>query len=427
MNKISTRERIRNHPLIRTLFELEGNQKVLTFLEPLWGIPQNLIAPYATLYMYELGVNDVQIGLLMSIAMFVQMISAFAGGIIADRAGRKVTCNFGDFLGWCIPCVIWAVSQNFWFFLAAIVLNSFEQVNQTAWNCLLIEDAPSGQILHIYTWVTISGLLSVFFAPISGFVISRVSLVPVMRVLYFIFAVCMTVKCLITIRCTKETRQGMKRKEQTKGQSLWYMISEYRYILPRIFQDKPTVKILIIMVLLQMTTQITNNFFSLYTTENLGIQKSFLALFPILRAVIMLIFMFVMQEKLENFPFRIPMGVGFLLYIGSQLILIFSPHRNYIFIILYTIMEAFAFALVVPRKDSMLALYVDPEERARIVSVLGVIMFIFASPSGYIAGKLSSINRQLPFILNMSLYVISGIITIRFNDPLPEYLETEND
>jgi hypothetical protein len=54
-------------------------------------------------------------------------------------------------------------------------------------------------------------------------------------------------------------------------------------------------------------------------------------------------------------------------------------------------------------------------------------MFIFASPSGYIAGKLSSINRQLPFILNMSLYVISGIITIRFNDPLPEYLETEND
>ncbi len=427
MNKIVTRERIRNHPLIRTLFQLEGNQKVLTFLEPLWGIPQNLIAPYATLYMYELGVNDVQIGLLMSIAMFVQMISSFAGGIIADRAGRKTTCNFGDFLGWCIPCVIWAVSQNFWFFLVAVILNSFEQVNQTAWNCLLIEDAPPGQILHIYTWVTISGLLAVFFAPISGLVISRNSLIPVMRVLYLIFAVCMTIKCLITMLYTKETRQGLRRKEQTRHQSLWYMISEYRYILPRIFKDGPTVKILVIMVLLQMTTQITNNFFSIYTTENLGIPKSFLALFPILRAVIMLVFVFVMQEKLEKFPFRIPMEIGFLLYIGSQLILIFSPHKSFLFIILYTIMEAFAFALVVPRKDSMMALYVDPEERARIVSVLGVIMFIFASPSGYIAGKLSSINRQLPFILNMSLYIIAGIITVRFNDPLPEHTETEDD
>lgn len=427
MKHISTRFNLRKHPLIETLFQLEGNPKVLTFIEPLWGIPQSLIAPYITLYMYALGVNDVQIGTLMSISMFVQVFFAFGGGIIADKAGRKNTTIFGDLFGWIIPCFIWAVSQNFWYFLVAIILNSFEQVNQTAWNCLLIEDAKPKVVLNLYTWVTISGLLAVFFAPISGLIISKTSLVPVMRVLYFIFAICMVAKCLITILFATETAQGKRRKKETRHQSIRYMIYEYKYILPKIFKDKPTVKVLAIMVLLHITTQISMNFFSLYATENLLIPKSSLAFFPILRAVIMLVFMFAMQEKLQKLPFRYPMAIGFFIYIGAQAVIIFSPTKSFLFIILYTIMEAFAFALVVPRKDSMLALYVDPEERARIVGVLSVAMFVFASPSGYIAGKLSSINRQLPFYLNMILFIIAMIITVKFTDPLPEHMEYDEE
>lgn len=427
MNKLSARTKLRNHPLIKTLFGLDGNAKVLTLLEPLWGIPANLITPYATLYMYALGVDDVQIGTLMSVSMFIQVFFAFGGGIIADKAGRKNTCIFGDIFGWCIPCIIWAVSQNFWFFLAAIILNSFEQVNQTAWNCLLIEDARPGDVLHIYSWITIAGLMAVFFAPISGLIIRRTSLVPVMRVLYAVFGVCMVIKCLITILFTSETTQGQRRKKETRHQSILYMVREYKYILPKIFKDRPTMKILAIMVLLFMTTQITNNFFALYTTENLLIPKSALSFFPILRSVIMLIFMFAMQERLQDLPFRYPMAIGFFLYICAQAVLIFSPKQSFLFIILYTLLEAFAFALVVPRKDSMLALYVDPEERARIVSVLGVTMFVFASPSGYIAGQLSSINRQLPFYLNMALFVIAFFIIIRFKDPLPIHTELDDD
>lgn len=427
MKKSSTLSKIRSHPLIDTLFQLEGNPKVMTFIEPLWGIPQSLIAPYMTLYMYALGVSDVQIGTLMSISMFVQVFFAFGGGIIADKFGRKTTTIFGDMFGWCIPCVIWAVSQNFWFFLTAIILNSFEQVNQTAWNCLLIEDAKPKVVLNLYTWVTISGLMAVFFAPISGLIIRKTSLVPVMRVLYFIFAFCMLAKCLITYFFTTETAQGRIRKKETRHQSIRYMIYEYKYILPRIFKDKPTVKVLAIMVLLHITTQISNYFFALYTTENLMIPKSALAFFPILRAAIMLIFMFAMQKKLQKLPFRYPMAVGFLIYISAQAVLIFSPTKSFLFIILYTIMEAFAFALVVPRKDSMLALYVDPEERARIVSVLSVAMFVFASPSGFIAGKLSSINRQLPFYLNIILFIIAMVITIGFTDPLPEHVVDDEE
>ena len=50
---------IQEHPLIRVLRENGGNPRTLVLIEPLWGIPYNLIAPFATLYMYTQGITDV--------------------------------------------------------------------------------------------------------------------------------------------------------------------------------------------------------------------------------------------------------------------------------------------------------------------------------------------------------------------------------
>ena len=88
-----------------------------------------------------------------------------------------------------MACLVWSVSNNFWLFLAAAVLNCFEQINQTAWYCLLIEDAHqkgSGGDLHLGQYRWIGGGL---FAPISGLFVSTSSVVPVVRVLYSLFFV----------------------------------------------------------------------------------------------------------------------------------------------------------------------------------------------------------------------------------------------
>ena len=138
------KERIRGlraHPLLQVLADNRGNPRTLVLIEPLWGIPYNLISPFATLYMYTQGITDVQIGLILSITMVVQVLFSFFGGILSDKLGRKATTMMGDFFGWSLACLVWAVSNNFWLFLIAALLNCFEQINQTAWYCLLIEDA----------------------------------------------------------------------------------------------------------------------------------------------------------------------------------------------------------------------------------------------------------------------------------------------
>lgn len=418
-------EAIRAHPLIDLLLTVRGNPRTLILIEPCWGIPYNLIAPFATLYMVAMGVTDVQIGLILSVSMVVQVLFSFGGGIISDKLGRKTTTVLGDLLGWGVACLIWAFSQNFWWFLIAVLLNSFEQVNQTAWQCLLIEDTEQKHLLNIYTWITIGGLLAVFFAPISGALIKEFTLVPVVRVLYFTYAVSMLLKSWITLRSTTETRQGMIRREQTKGVSVWTMVLEYRKLLPMIFRNKATVQTLAVMVIAHITTMINTNFFGLFVHTRLGISEQYLAVFPILRAVVMLLFLFGIQHRLEKLPIKIPMQVGLLIYIVCQLLLLFAPEGRLLPLALFILLEATAHALVMPRKDSMFAMNVNPQERARIMALMTAFMIGFSSPFGYFAGLLSSVDRRLPFVMSIVLYAAAVFVVAFLRGKKPETEECE--
>lgn len=408
---------LHKHPLIELLKNNKGNPKTLILMEPLWGIPYNLITPFATLYMYTRGITDVQIGLILSIAMLVQVIFSFIGGIVTDKLGRKFTTMMGDFFGWSVACLVWAISDNFWLFLTAVIFNSFEQINQTAWYCLLIEDADSKDLLGIYTWVNIGGLVAIFFAPISGLLINSFNVVPVVRVLYIVFAVNMMIKVIITFRHCEETRQGKIRMAETKGTSAFKMLYEYKELIPKVLKNKEIIKVLFVSVILYITNIVNINFFSLYVTQRLGIADRYLAFFPILNAAVMLIFMIAVQHRLETVKFRIPMWIGLVLYASCSLLLILTPIGSIPLIIVYVFVAAVAGALVLPRKDALLQLNINPRERARINALIMSFTIAFASPFGYFAGWLSSIDRRFPFVFTFAIYIVAIIIVGRIREP----------
>lgn len=405
------------HPLIKLLKNNKGNPRTLILMEPLWGIPYNLIAPFATLYMYTQGITDVQIGLLLSISMLVQVVFSFLGGVVTDKLGRKFTTMMGDFFGWSIACIVWAISGNFWLFLIAFLFNSFEQINQTAWYCLLIEDADPKDLLGIYTWVSIGGLVSIFFAPISGLLINTFTVVPVLRVLYLVFAINMMIKVVVTFKYCDETRQGKIRMNETKDTPVLQMLFEYKDLVPKVLKNKEIIKVLFVSVILHITNIISTNFFSLYVTQRLGIADRYLAFFPILNAFVMLIFMFGIQHRLEFVKFRIPIWIGLVLYAACSILLILTPMGSIPFIIIYVFVSAIASALVMPRKDALLQLNIDPKERARINALIMSFTIAFASPFGYLAGWLSSIDRRFPFVFTFAIYILAIIIVGSIRDP----------
>lgn len=411
---------IREHPLIQVLGRNGGNPRTLVLIEPLWGIPYNLIAPFATLYMYTQGVTDVQIGLILSVTMVIQVFFSFFGGILADKLGRKYTTMMGDFFGWALACLVWAVSNNFWLFLAAAVLNCFEQINQTAWYCLLIEDAQPKDLVWIYTWVNIGGLVAIFFAPLSGLFVNSFSVVPVVRVLYFLFALTMMTKCFITFRFCRETRQGKVRRAETKGVSLLHMLGEYRQLIPRLLHDKAVLKAVAVSVILYITNMVSTNFFSLYVTQRLGLSENMLALFPILNAAVMLVFMVGIQHRMSTSKFRAPLWTGLTLYAAAALSLVFSPEGSLGFVLLYVFAAAVGAALVNPRKDALLQLNINPQERARLNALIMASTIALSSPFGYLAGWLSSLDRRLPFVFTFLLFLTAMVVVGRIQEPQVE-------
>jgi uncharacterized membrane protein YeaQ/YmgE (transglycosylase-associated protein family) len=117
------------------------------------------------------------------------------------------------------------------------------------------------------------------------------------------------------------------------------------------------------------------------------------------------------MPRLRGIDFKKPMLVGFIGAMISQLVLITIPEGSYFFLLISILFEACSLAAVNTLTDKMIVVTVDEKERARIMAVIYVVVILFTSPFGWIAGNLSEINKILPFILRIILLAIGGLLT----------------
>ena len=393
-----------HHPLIATLIGLRGNERACVYTEPLWGIPHSLFIPFFTVYQHALGVSDRQIGILISMSMILQVFSSLMGGILTDRFGRRWTTFIVDLFAWSIPVLIWAFAQDFRWFFVATLFNGLWQITNISWTCLMVEDCDQSKLVHIFTWCTISGLLAVLFAPLSGLLVQDMGVVPAMRILLIITFFMMTFKFILLFFLTHETKMGIIKLHETRKISVLTQLGEYRRLAVIMFRTPGNWMVLTYLVLQNISLAVLGSFFALYATLSLGLPESTLAWYPIGRALIMLLFIFTIQTLMNHLHYRIPMMAGLAVYLVSHVILLAAPKENPAFLWLYVIFEAVAYALVIPQRDSLVVRFVDPVDRPRIVSLIYIMMIGLSTPFGWLAGELSQRNRSWPFILNMVLF-----------------------
>lgn len=400
------------HPLFTALKDFKGNARGVVFTEPIWGIPYNLYAPYVSVYMLALGLTDQQIGTVISIGLAFQVFTALLSGMLTDKLGRRRATLIFDFLSWSVPTLIWAISQNFYYFVVAAIFNSMWRIPQTSWTCLFVEDRQTNpkQLVDIYTWLYISGLLTAFVSPIAGLLIHYYTLVPTVRGLYLFASVMMTIKLLSTNAMVKETEHGLQRMQETKHQSILANLREYRGVFRIILKSPRTLYTLGIMLVMSSCTTISNTFWAILVTSRLHIPAQDLAYYAFARSGIMLVFFFVAMPAIREMHFKRPMLFGFAGYIISLLILVNIPEKNYVLLLVSTLLEACSYATVSPQVDRMVAVSIDPHERARILAIIYMIVVILTTPFGWIAGALSQINRVLPFLINMAFFAIGGLL-----------------
>jgi len=331
-------------------------------------------------------------------------------GVVTDKLGRRRTTLIFDILSWSVPALISALAQNFWYFLAAGVINSVWRVTHNSWTCLLVEDAIQSQLVDIYTWIYIANIMVGFIAPLAGAFISAFSLVPTMRGLYIFAAFMFTLKAIATYRMTQETQQGMVRMHETLHQSVFEILGGYKSVLRAVLLSPQTLYTAGILLVIGISSIISGSFWSIIVTGKLHVPARYLAFFPFIKSAIMLLFFFVVMPRISKMHFKLPLVLGFLGFVLSQLLLVTAPDQGYLFLTISVLLEACCFATVSPLVDQMVVLTIDPKERARIQSIMYVGTILISSPFGWIAGTLSAINKSLPFILNIVLFAVGAVL-----------------
>ncbi|MDR2571210.1 MAG: MFS transporter [Oscillospiraceae bacterium] len=407
---MTLKEKRDRHPLLDTLLTVKGNPRIALYTEPLWIVPFNLFIPFVSVYMAALLLTDKQIGLVASIFMFTRAVTAIFSGAVTDKLGRKLTTFIFDMLSWTIPCLLWAFSQNFWWFVVAAAFNGLMQIPHTSWTCLLVEDAEKESLVKIFSLLHMIAQLAVIFAPLAAILVNQLSVVPALRILYFFSFVSMTIKFFILYKYGDETEVGKTRLRETKDMSVWKIMSGYGEIYKKIFASHNMVLALTITTIFSITSMIFSNFFGLYVTGTLLIPEHYLAYFPIIRSVVIAAFLYLLQPKLDRFGFCNPMLIGIFIFIASKVLLILTPESSLSVLIIYLLSDAVAFSFVVPRSDSLTQILIEPSERARISGLMFVVVLGVSIPFGYIAGWLSDMDRRYPFALIIVFAVLVFVV-----------------
>lgn len=410
------------NPLLASLVGLTGNARAAIWTEPMWGLSMALVLPYASVFMLALGVRDEQIGLVATVATVSQVGFGLLGGVITDKLGRRATTAVFDIVAWSIPCLIWAFAQNFWWFLAAAVVNGAWQVTQNSWDCLLVEDADRAEIPRLYSLVKVAGDCSAIFAPIAALLVSQYGLEPAVRILYVNAFVIMTGKIAILYRWSTETATGRVRLEQTQGVSTWRLLAQYRGVLSLILHSRGTIFSLALSAVVAAVTLVNGTFWQVVVSQRLGVADALLPFFPLARSVLSVVLFFTVIPRLTHvINLRRPTLWGFVVYLAGQLLLVVIPAADdgptastYALLGLCLLLDAFGAGILFMLTESLVALHVDRDERSRVMAIQRTCVMLAVAPFGWISGWLSSMDRAWPFLLTSALLVVGLVLSARF-------------
>lgn len=392
----------------RTLFgRLQGNSRGCLAFEPLFLIPYSMFATYATLYMHELGLSETQIGWVTTLTLIVQVFSSFISGYLTDRMGRKAALLTFDLLSWSVGTLLWAVSQNVWFFVAAAVINGFQRVPHTAFYCLLVEDTPPKDRTYVFTLLQVIGVVGGLFAPLGGLLVREYGMETGVRIMYVIAFVLMTAQFLGRHYTTRETEIGLRKKREARELGLKASLFDYAAATRTVLQDRGLLLMFGVYILFNFQMTVKGTYLSLYLADYLGMAGDLISLVPAVSSVIMLLVLWLIMpripERLENRA----MLWGFALSAVSNMILALAPAGGLGWIAVSTVLSAAATMVSAPYLEAAVANAIDDEQRAKMFAILSVLVLLVVSPSGIIGGWAYALDPRLPIWLVIGAFVLS--------------------
>ncbi|WP_274366056.1 MFS transporter [Paenibacillus thermotolerans] len=386
--------------------QIKGNSRGCLIYEPLFLIPYSMFTTYATIYMYQLGVGETAIGWITTLCLAVQIISSLISGYLTDRMGRKWALLTFDLLSWSVATLLWAFSQNIWFFVAAAVVNGFQRIPHTALYCLLVEDTPPKHRTAVFSVLQFASVVGGLFAPLGGLLVSHYSLIDGVRIMYIIAFAGMTTQFIGRHFSTRETDIGLRKMRETRGRSAAEGLREYFGVIRSLVSSKPLLLIFGVYILFNFQMTMKGTYLSIYLVDHLSFEDWIISVFPAASSVVMLLIMWFVQPKIKERLVHRTMVWGFAISIASNVLLLIPQAGSIAVLTISTVLGAAGVILTSPYLEAVVANAIDDEHRANMFSMLSVLILVFTAPSGIIGGLAYRADPRIPFVLVTLSFVI---------------------
>lgn len=403
--------------LLRTLMTIRGNARACLWTEPLWGIPYNLCAPYASLYMAALGLSPSEIGMVASIGIVSQVLFSTLSGVITDKLGRRWTTVIFDTLSWSVPEFIWMASQDVRWFIAAALFNGAWRVTENSWDLLMMEDLDEKDVLPAISLTQLLGLIAAFIAPLSKLAIDAFGLVPTMRVLYGITGVSMTIKFLLVHLFSTETRMGAQRMRETRNKRILTMLLECKDVYLRLVLNRRMLLTFGILAVHSLVSTLTGTYWSLLACGELGIAEGDVVLFTTFKNLVTMLCAFTLVPRISLANVRRPLLLGLGGYIASLLVLLAaaSGAPAAALLLVSCALEAVSLAVLSPTTRSLMLVSADAKERARVCGLIYATIALLTAVFPGVVGLMAEISLRIPFMVCIALLAFAGALSVRIS------------
>jgi len=392
--------------------DLPVNPRNCIILEPMWVLFGAVVLYFAPLYMKELGLTDIEMGLVNSAGFLFSFFYFLLAGPLTNKYGRRVTSLIWDIVSWSMSMLLWAFARNFLWFLVAVLFNSAVRIVMVSWNLLLTEDAREDQRVKIYSIINLIGSMGGFATLGAGLLLARYGVVATMRAIYFLGAFVMTAMFILRYLLTAETDNGKLIREKTRGIPLAKLIADQMRSLAHAARDRHFF-LLTTIYLIATAVQSFTFFQILHLKDNLGYSTTALSFVPAVNSLLSIfLFGFVLPRIPKNAE-RLGLLLGFLISVGSGLAFIFMGKGMLFVVFIVQGLGAAAFLLLATYRDSVFMNSVPEEKRAELFGLVNMLAMLLSIPTGALAGWLFSWNPRSPFVAVVVLFAAGTAATWR--------------
>lgn len=207
---------------------------------------------------------------------------------------------------------------------------------------------------------------------------------------------------------------GYRKMQETRDLGLGKSLLDYAGAIREITASHSLLLIFGVYVLFNFQTTLKTTYLSLYMADYLHIDNDLISLVPAVSSIVMLVVLWLLTPRIPEQAMYKSMMAGFGLSVISNVMLVVGPITELAWVALSTVIAAVGMMISSPYLEAAVANAIDDNKRAKIFSMLSVLILLITSPAGIIGGWAYTFDPRIPIWLMIIAFALACVLTVRY-------------